>query len=186
MIEAVGQKALITPGIGLTSGTSRTIGRLVARRKSFYLQYISLMLIIATLVIGAFLRGPTGTSDVIAGPTAPAIPRRVPPKMVLVANLEYQDLFQETQAVLNTEQAEVLKQVLKSHDLSVVVTTFAPLEKDLDFNSNATLALERSTVLFRFLIDAGIPPEAVQSRGSLEPSAVQTKLQLFREESADE
>ena len=182
-MEAAGT-TITASGFGAAASDSRRgVGRIVARRQSYFLQYISLMLIIATLVVGAFLRGPT----TVAGPAiAPELRQIKASEPRLIADLEYQDLFQGDDATLNLDKAEALRQVLQSHDIAVRLTVFAPIKSGLSIVDPTGLVLARSTALFRFLISAGVPAAAVRAEGSLKPSELQTHIQLFREVLAHE
>jgi hypothetical protein len=110
---------------------------------AFGAQLTSVILILLTFLIGAFLR--------------PAAVARVAEKVVVqetsttIGKKTYSKLFLENQAVLDEEQALALKTFLLQHDVYATISLF---------DQDQSLLLARSAILQRYLDDVRLPIEA--------------------------
>ena len=128
-------------------------GASTARQQALFTQYITLMLIVLSFVVGSFaLRrlapsgAPVRSAEAVAN--LPALPAR--DEIVLP------DLFAAGRSTVNQARGGALAELLLSHDLYVEVELEAP-----DDSSGLTLALDRSHALLNFLEPRGVPPDAV-------------------------
>lgn len=110
---------------------------------AFGAQLTSVILILLTFLIGAFLRPTAVTSKaekVVVQDTSTTIGKKT-----------YSKLFIENQAVLDEEQALALKTFLLQHDVYATISLF---------DQDQSLLLARSAILQRFLEDVRLPIEA--------------------------
>ncbi|MBX7139245.1 MAG: hypothetical protein K1X83_14820 [Oligoflexia bacterium] len=117
----------------------------------FYLQYLSVILIILTMIVGSF------ASNAIQQQGTVLLSQKVPEGSAPIAGLAFDQLFIAGSGELRKENLTGLVQVLRSHDLDARVEVAAE-------SGNFELGLARSIALQRFLSGAGIPLAALDVR----------------------
>lgn len=123
-------------------------------RQTFSVQYTALILIVLTFILGAFIRGPEieyPTPSQELKPLGPLTP---------AGSLSYGSLFQPNSSMVARGELDALITFLSNHDIKLDLALF--LEAELPPTRAVELSLERSNVILRELIAAGIPPEALQ------------------------
>lgn len=147
----------------LTIGSSA--GSRFCFKQAYYYQYTSLILIILTFVIGAFLIGPQEAPEIITGnmPIVVESPSGV---------LEYTDLFEGGE--INQDTLSALTAVLLSHDLRADIRVYADA-----FQEEKNIG--ESLVLFKKLVTAGVPAVAlrVYAVGDFGQNGVQTRVEFY-------
>ena len=130
-----------------------------AATQSFSMQYLSLILIILTFIIGVFASHHAqkqkylqrlGSSEASTS-SVPKLPR-----IETFGSMQLPDAFAENTAILNVEAMEGLSQVLKSHDIRIQA------EVADERSASPSLAIARSATLSRFFLGRGVPSEALE------------------------
>ena len=117
----------------------------------FYMQYLSVILIILTMIVGSF------ASNAMRQQGAALLSQKVPAATAPIAGLAFDQVFRPGSGEVSKDNLAGLIQVLRSHDLD------ARIEVGADPGS-FELGLARSIALQRFLSAAGIPVEALDVR----------------------
>lgn len=121
--------------------------------RAFQQQYIALILIILTLIIGAFASAKLPKVEVKKIEVAAIDKISIPKQEVTFANLDFSDLFTGL-IQLNQERAWALAQVLKSHDIKAKIEIFSP--------DDLVLGLAKNVRLGQFLSQNLVPAESYQ------------------------
>lgn len=127
--------------------------------KAFAVQYISIILIILTFIVGAF------SGNISSANSAQQLAEKISTP-VLVGQFELPSLFTDGEAVLEQRDNGALEQLLLSHDLKAEVRVGGGASaEDNSENSNKReleLALARSVALYRHLLSLGIPKKSLE------------------------
>ena len=119
---------------------------------SFFVQYLSLMLIVVSFIVGAFSHPHYATTKAVISITAPAI--EVPRDSALTDILNSRSLALLSADREQRETAQsVLTKLLLAHDLNVTI--------ELSSSAVLQLILAQAESLRRELIQAGAPNEAI-------------------------
>lgn len=145
-----------------------------ALSRPFALQYTSLILIILSCVIGAFAAKPLQTADF--SPATIIEKHLLLPFPKKIGEISYGNLFAYEEAKVNAESADALVQFLKSHDLIAQVQIFRSIS-----NGTQSLGVHRSTELFKYLTQRGVPPEALDIVASGKESEEQVKVRFIED-----
>ena len=168
----------------LMSGTKLLFGT-----SGFYQQYLSVMLIVLSFTIGAFLRG---------GPTAP--PTAVPEKPVdeaasrpqrfvseKLSDLTYDNLFLDARSELDTDTAGAIADFLRNHDVTAEVELYAkPDGEEQTAGGPISLALARAVTLSHYFERADVPQQAIAVYAVEAQNDLQARVRLFRMRRAHE
>jgi hypothetical protein len=158
--------------------------------RAYSTQYVSLMFIVLTFVIGSFV-----TDRVQSEPETPRIitakesdmqtnkanPARAPVQAAAIGKMSYHDLFAHGESTLNPDVAGALLTFMRSHDLRARFEISAdPID-----GSGATAGLEnavaRAVTLSQFFEGKGIPFGALDIIALPTPSDIQVRAQFFKE-----
>lgn len=129
--------------------------------RAYVMQYVSLIMIILTFVIGAFASqkiSEKAKNQVKQG--APRSEFAVNVKDMtdkrdwLASVINYDDLFSDTGVTLDGQKVEALAELLKSHDINSEISIFS--------YGDTRTALKRSLAISRELEDSGVPTAALQ------------------------
>ena len=121
-------------------------GTLPAAR-AFQLQYISLIMIILTFIIGGFTRRHLPSIS----PASPATPDRVVETQPnwLHSTLQLNDLFIDDTTTLNLMRADAILEFLSNHDIDCIIEITSP--PDLN------IVIQRAAELDDYFIRQGLP-----------------------------
>lgn len=139
-----------------------------ATDQAFALQYTSLILIILTFLVGAFIR-----------PQLPHVASSADPVNSEVAQLgtvSFSDLFIDEN--LNDDIISALVLFASNHDVQLQIEVFGGLEAEGDSQLRIAQAVSRSVALKRHFIDRGVPPQALDIRASGSLSPVQSRVHI--------
>lgn len=146
----------------------------VSITRAFQQQYIALILIILTFIIGAF------ASAKLPKVVVPAVPPVIAEKIIITkqepsfANLDFSDLFTGL-IQLNQDRAWALAQVLKSHDIKAKIEIFSP--------DDLILGLAKNVKIGQFLSQNQVPAESFQIQVSAATNQVAAvHVSFFKEE----
>jgi hypothetical protein len=123
-----------------------------AASRSSTIQYFSLIMIVLTFIVGSFARQKLEHSSALQTLHSGQNRRRVIEEPRLSSELVYSDLVKDGQ--VNQETAGALAELLKNHDLR--------MEIELSVSAGGQAAARSSSVLLRYLLEQGVPPEAVE------------------------
>jgi len=151
----------------------------MARLRTFYLQYISLMLIVITFVIGSFVTHATSKPAALPLPQI-SIKALKTASLKQISSFSFDDLFEDKSSVLKAEKLGALKELLLNHDLSSKIWIKANDAK-LDADSRVALALARSVSVYKFLREQGVPDAALSVVAS-QAGGPQFSAEIMREE----
>ena len=153
---------------------SKAAGTAASAQQAYSLQYISLILIVLTFVIGVFLSGPIRAAKQSGLTPAPSIGAD---PGILISDLEYNDLFGAQAKISDDSKVAALASLLRSHDLDLEAEVYSgagPEEPGL------MLALERAHTIFEALVQAGVPSEALQIFALEKSSGPQLRVRLYK------
>ena len=136
-----------------------------AETRSFAFQYVSLILIILTFVIGAFAREKLAVSQTTKEDNPVTDLEQAGSYDWLHGKLLIKDLFRPEASAfsINIPAAAALAAVLKSHDLGA--------EIDVSMTGDYAAAVRQSAALYRYFIDQGVPPMTVRVSALMQPPA---------------
>ncbi|NLF25096.1 MAG: hypothetical protein GX589_05490 [Deltaproteobacteria bacterium] len=151
---------------------SKTAGAAASAQKAYSLQYISLILIVLTFVIGVFMSGPVR----VAKESAPvhAASMGFDPG-VLISDMEYSDLFQAQAEISDNSKVAALASLLRSHDIDLEAEVYSGAGQE-----GLMLALERAQAIFEALVQAGVPSEALKIFAHEKHSDSQLRVRLYK------
>lgn len=139
-----------------------------ATDQAFALQYTSLILIILTFLVGAFIR-----------PHLPHVAASADPVISEVKQLgsvSFRDLFIEEN--LNEDIIAALVLFASNHDVQLQIEVFGGLEGAGDSQLRIAQAVSRSVTLQRHFIDRGVPPQALDIRASGGHASLQARVNI--------
>ena len=162
---------------GVKGHASSTAGSSASRFTHAYnLQYISVIMIILTFVIGAFVR-PHGAAA--RGAVPPAAESGGQPPQIGVMELER--LFLNDGTLINPELLAALRSVLMNHDVNARFEIFGERETwSAAMGGSYDLALARSSVLLRALRAQGVPAEALRVVAAPGTGGSQGRVEFYR------
>lgn len=144
--------------------------------QSYFIQYISLILIVLTIFIGTLYR-----PDKKSGYEALPLNKEVAsPEPVAVGNVLYSSLFNSETSELDRETALALVTMLKSHDLIAKIELFP--EKNVGPQEAIATTLGRSISLQRLLLEEGVPASVFQVFSYEESAGHQANVSFYKEE----
>lgn len=120
-------------------------------KRAFFTQYVSLILIVLTFIMGAFARQGLEEAKIESGSQSPAKTAAEDAPAWLVSRHHYRDLF--SGGDINIEKASALAELLRNHDLNAEIEVIE--------QPSLGLALRRSTGLLRYLLQENVPMHAV-------------------------
>jgi hypothetical protein len=141
-------------------------GKTVSFRRAFATQYIAIILIVLTFVIGTFARNKLATRPKVQEPpkvvvaSPPMLPVVRTPSSQFVGVLRVNDIFEQGSDILRPDMLQGLILVLKSHDLNARIDVF--VEDIQAKEAGLQLAVSRTISLQKFLKSEGIAPENFQ------------------------
>ncbi len=147
--------------------------------KAFWTQYISLMLVILTGVVGSFTSRSLAAGAGVPKKISPAPETRKTIKPQSIVNFEFRDLFKQRSALLLTAKLETLISLLKSHDL-LVAGEISVAGTEVSSGQKGALLIARVSSLSQALLKAGLPAEAVNLTSSEKSSDLQARLSIYR------
>lgn len=147
---------------------------LLASNEKFFIQYVSLILIIISVVVGTLYKPENFKKS------QPLLVQ-VPPKEF--AHLSFDNIFEDGRVAIRQESMQGLLLALKNHDLDLEALVSVGNEVVRIGQSKQDLATVRSIELTRFFISQGIPVESMKiySVDSLEDD-VQLLIRLSPED----
>ena len=147
--------------------------------RAFCIQYISLLLMILTMVIGSSGTGTPGEPRKPVIQTVMANPELVT-KLAPVGQLDLENLF-DLAGNLNTETINSIAYLLQNHDIDCELEVyFANAKGTRSDLPSVDQALARSMGIFNYLISQKIPPSALRIIASpVSESAAQGRVQFF-------
>ncbi len=148
----------------------RSAGNLFAHGKAacaFSTQYLSVVLIVLSFTIGAFLRGPAKLPEPVAV---------APQPLAAAMDADYTDLFEADSAELNEEKVRALAEVLQNHDLQAEISIYPVREAEKPME----LAVARAVALSIYLERQKVPPEALRIFAEGASGRGQARVRLYR------
>lgn len=146
--------------------------RSVRRKHSFFLQYLSVLLIVFALSVAVIHDSETAKAGV--HPESSEIQDRPRgSERVLLSEMPF-DVFEEEGASLRTEAVGTFDSLLLNHDLFLEVTLHRTVE------SSDELVIARSITLRREFIRSGYESEALRVFLNFKPSPRQGTLRVYR------
>ena len=140
-------------------------------KNTFFVQYLSLILIIRVFTIGAFLRGPQ--------------PLKTPEDQVEIRNfvkatdlseVTYNDLFKEATHDLNADIVTALVMLLETHDIDMEILLSPASPSELDYNTT----LGRAITLAKYLEGQNIPQDSWRILTAELPLGTQAKVKFIK------
>ena len=159
------------PPIG--EAASFSVGAGLAGR-SFFLQYISLILIILTCVVGAFARDCLVDTPVKSERTV----KKLIKPLKNIGKLHLSGIFRPRESRLDEGVLEGVKEVLLSHDVRAQIQ----VNLEGEASSGLELSIARSIALLHFFVAAGVPASALNIIAWPEVSAAQADVTLLKVE----
>lgn len=150
--------------------------------RAYLIQYISLILMILTFVVGIF-----GASSIQKKQqemeSAPPPPQQIVslprPAPIAISDLSYADVFVHGSSKVNSQELEALTQLLQAHDLKARIELYAAAETSSAL-SDLSLALTRSKQTYQQFRNAGVPAEALHLEVVGASLAQQLRVRLYR------
>ncbi len=146
--------------------------------RAFSAQYLSVVLIILTFIIGVF-SGHHIQAAKVQQPQSQTKPEIVSPAIPVpernFGSMNWGSLFAPGSAEFDAESLRPLTQVLRSHDILLRVTVAA------DESERIEIGLARSSTLLRYFLAQGIPAHALEIVASEEQRPWQVQVEFWRE-----
>lgn len=126
-----------------------------APARAFSTQFLSLVLIILTFIIGVFASHQIRTDSHAPGPEE----TQSSPKNFQIGAMSWQSLFDPGTATMREEVVDSLAAVLNAHDIRAILTVYGSDAEHKDYQLE--LALERASALYHYLRAQRVPAQAL-------------------------
>lgn len=144
-------------------------------------QYASLILIMLTFIIGSFTKPYEGGATQITPPD-PSQSNKMA-QLRRFGDLQYSDMFKNSDAELNQDNIDALQFILSNHDVNAEISVFAGLADSNVMNQSVTdeqmaLAIARAMSMYRYFSEHGVPAEAIRVHAVATLSDAQVKVKF--------